>query len=170
MVLNKYIFLDFDGVLNSYRSDVIHHGLQDNPEKQIFMWDYTNPKWDPIAVGLLLRLVMETDAKIVVSSSWRQRNTLDQIHVAFWTYFWDTNGTIIDVTPSLPNKCRGHEIDAWLEKKHPSPVAQEDNYNYVILDDAANIDFLLGQPLVQTDPSVGLSYDNLTDAIEILNG
>lgn len=167
--MNKYIFLDFDGVLNSYRSDVIHHGLQNNPEKQIFMWDYTNPKWDPIAVGLLLRLVMETGAKIVVSSSWRQRNTLDQIHVAFWTYFWDTNGTIIGVTPSLPNKRRGREIDEWLEAHHPSKIDVKTEYKYVILDDAAPIDFLEGQPLVQTDPSVGLSYDNLTDAIRILN-
>ncbi len=46
--MKKYIFLDFDGVINTQ-----------------------NDKFDKKAVANLRRLLVRTDAKVVISSTWR---------------------------------------------------------------------------------------------------
>lgn len=142
----KIIFLDFDGVITTYKS-----GYNIDPEK----------------VKLLLKIVEETGAKIVISSSWRSHNietTREKLgNLTFMKH-------VIDVTPrftvrdydgdywSVP---RGMEINHWLDK--------HDVDNYVILDDES--DMLLEQKkhFVKTDIYKGLSEKGVEKAIKILN-
>ena len=60
----KVIFLDFDGVLNSsgYSASLFEAG---KPTKD----EYGQELFDPETVNLLNRIVDETEAKIVISSS-----------------------------------------------------------------------------------------------------
>lgn len=143
----KIIFLDFDGVITTYKS-----GYSIDPEK----------------VKLLLELVEKTGAKIVISSSWRSHNietTKEKLgNLSFMEH-------VIDVTPrftvrdydgdywSVP---RGMEINYWLNK--------HDVDNYVILDDER--DMLIDQKkhFVHTDTYKGLSEKDICKAVKILNG
>lgn len=162
----RVIFLDIDGVLNSQRSALAFTGFGfPDPEK--------DPKLDPVAVNILRKLVRETEAKIVVSSSWRLGSTVDELRAIFvnWYKVWeDAADIIIDMTPDLWKKTpytkgkqvlRGQEVDAWLEA-HPEVDA------YVIFDD--NSDFLPHQSsrFIQTDPNVGLTFDDYQRALAIL--
>ena len=68
--INKYLFLDVDGVLNSvswYREE----------------WNknhaYPQGDFDPKCVELVNRIVEETGCKVVVSSSWRTESNLQSI-------------------------------------------------------------------------------------------
>lgn len=159
---NKYIFLDFDGVLNSWRSDIAFYGIQSNPEQMIAGFNYIDPKFDPVSVGLLRRLVLATNAKIVISSSWRLLNKVSNIHTSFNYYNWNTTNIIVSMTPRIHNRPRGAEIEQWLTDN-----AQPDD-KYVILDDSA--DMLEHQTLhfVHTDPRLGFGYDDFHEALKIL--
>lgn len=143
----KIIFLDFDGVLSHYNS-----GYNIDPEK----------------VELLLKIVEETGAKIVISSSWRYNTVeLTKKKLGDLSFFEHT----IDVTPRLTyvvdggyhSVPRGEEIKCWL-KKHKNID------NYVILDDEVN-DMLFYQKdhIVETDMYTGLSEKHVKQAIKILN-
>lgn len=67
--INKYLFLDVDGVLNSvswYREE----------------WNkdhvYPQGDFDPKCVEIVNRIVKETGCKVVVSSSWRAEINCNQ--------------------------------------------------------------------------------------------
>jgi hypothetical protein len=120
----KIIFLDIDGVLN-----VIPQGHDE--WGGIFHKHFVdNLKW----------IIEETNAKIVISSSWRFSGLQSMIDM------WKERkypGEIIDITPwNLPNVNpklgfyqrleRGHEIEDWLNR-HPNVT------NYVILDDDSDM-------------------------------
>jgi hypothetical protein len=79
------------------------------------------------AVRHLLDLCEEFNAKIVVSSSWREGNTIEQLKKIF--SIWKFDQYIIDCTPQIEEKYRGREISAWLEKNIDQVHA------FVILDD-----------------------------------
>ena len=140
----KVIFLDIDGVLNNTASLV--EAVHLLPEKAI----------------LLQRLITATDAKIVISSTWRVGRTPAQIQE--YLYFigcW--NATVVDFTPALPG-VRGHEIQTWLD----SGVTNVESY--VIIDD--DDDMLESQKdnFILTDIRCGFTSRDLAKAIEILNG
>lgn len=114
----KIIFLDIDGVLNVY------------PQGR----DKYGPKFHSNFVENLKEIINKTNAKIVISSSWKS-DGLD-ILKSMWRYR-NLPGEIIDITPDLyfiysekedDSYCRGDEIQLWLDK-HPEIV------NYVIIDD-----------------------------------
>ena len=116
----KVIFLDIDGVLNVYPQghdeygSLFHKNFEDN----------------------LKRIVDETGAKIVISSTWRASG-LD-IMREMWSKR-GIPGEVIDITTltwepeeeglDFYERCeRGNEIQHWLDE-HPEVT------NYVILDD-----------------------------------
>ena len=118
--MNKIIFLDFDGVLNTehYQSLLQYQGKPWQDEYGAF--------FDPKAVKQLKRIIDATDADIVVESSWKYLG-LDAMKE-----LWEVRnlpGTIIDITPSLLGKNKGVEIASWLSK-----YAKQD-IRYVIIDD-----------------------------------
>ena len=145
----KIIFLDFDGVITTYKS-----GYKIDPEK----------------VELLLKIVEETGAKIVITSSWRSYNIEETRKklgdLSFMKY-------VIDVTPRLNYRdsdgdywsvARGTEIHHWM-MKHGDDVD-----NYVILDDEEDMLISQNSHFVLTDIYTGLSEEHVQKAIEILNG
>lgn len=143
----KVIFLDVDGVLN-------------NSNWAIQMYDegvhvYAENLLDERAVRLLQKLIDATDAKIVVSSSWRRDKYAmqclsDQLKPM----------EVYDVTP-LKSSIRGDEITAWL-KKHKDVEA------YVILDDDSDMGDHMDH-LIQTTFQRGLQPEHIEEAIKWLN-
>ncbi len=118
----KVIFLDFDGVLN-----LIPQGH-----------DYYGGIFHPEFVDNLGRIIEETGAKLVISSSWRTMG-LERLKMMWEHRLYP--GDIIGVTPDLRWRTkkdamelneveyvRGDEIESWLNL-HPEVT------NYVILDD-----------------------------------
>lgn len=154
MPYQKYIFLDFDGPLNTGR------GEYQDPDRY-------GHHFDDMAVRNLRRIVRETGAQIVVSSSWRHLG-LQKIR-EIWAN-WGMPGEIVGSTPGLWGddrlfETRGEEIQQWLEEN-----AGED-YAFVIIDDMDNSEATEDQEdkWIQVDPHCGISYDDADYAIKILN-
>ena len=139
----KVIFLDVDGVLNS---------KQDGNSVRLRTDSH---------LCLLREIVKATDAKIVLSSSWRRgpvkafknlRNRLAEYGLE-----------IMDSTPVLFDySCRGDEIRLWLDDKGQSVE------RFVTLDDAADMAEFTDINLVQTDPQFGLQEKEALRCIEVL--
>ena len=168
----KVIFLDFDGVLNSscYAARLIKAGkpTQDENGHELF---------DPAAIKRFNRIVDQTEAKVVISSSWRylglttmkeiwqERGLHGQIIGMTSLYAvdeliiehgleWLTNGAEV-------GSPRAVEIEVWLQEHNNLD-------QYVILDDLPMSAALLPH-FVQINPIYGLSDPQATKAIEILN-
>jgi hypothetical protein len=145
----KVIFLDIDGVLNSLRS-AIRYGNFDHFSRE--------------AVKALNILTDATGAKLVISSTWRiaRKDYIDVLRAN------GVMGEIIGATPNLSHDqngvcvgvIRGFEIKVWLED-HP------DVEDFIILDDDNDMGELLNH-LVQTNPDVGLTFDDAKRAIGIM--
>ena len=155
----KVIFLDVDGVLNSMDY------LEENYE------DYRLHPINRICVERLARIVSQTDAKLVLSSSWRTgwSPNEDEIMPAcrILTDILKEYGLeIYDRTETLKISKRAFEIYSWL-KDHKGQVE-----SFLILDDN-NYDWEshgLGSRWIQTDFEYeGLKEEDIPDALEILN-
>jgi hypothetical protein len=148
----KVIFLDFDGVLNSWA-----------------FVNRTNVKGgiigiDPEAVARLSRLMRDTGAHVVVSSTWRLFNTLEDLRRILTDAGLpkDQAALIIDKTPRLSGQHRGIEIALWLKTEAKQPVE-----SFVILDDDSDMADLMDR-LVQTSMDHGLTDHHVEIAKRIL--
>ena len=170
--MNKIIFLDFDGVLNTeYYQELLQF--------QIKPWqDEHGAYFDPNAVKQLERIIDATDADIVVESSWKYLG-LDAMK-ELWKVR-NLPGRIIDITPSttsdeyllnvdlddFSNKmhhCKGLEISSWLSEKRLS------NTRYVIIDDEYVVLESQLSYFILTNPYEGITEEQANKAISILNG
>lgn len=161
---NKIIFLDIDGVLNSSKSaEYYHNKYGGNGFGGFFREDdeptLENVLWDEDCVELLNDIIKETNAKIVISSTWRKYYSLDAFKKMFKLYGVE-NLDIIGRT-KLGTRHRGEEIQAYIDEHKIT--------KYVILDDDS--DMLESQILnfVNTNCDFGLSESDSLKAIEILN-
>ena len=154
--MNKLIFLDIDGVLDTYKS---HYML------------------DPVLLDRLGKILGRTGAWIVVSSSWRASNVPDTVE--FMTDYdnprvgsnpFPFTDKVVGVTPILNSvvdgdidrpATRGEEIAAYL-KAHPCD-------NYVILDDCDEMLRDQWPHLVLVNDEVGLTEADVEKAVGILN-
>jgi hypothetical protein len=184
----KIIFLDFDGVLNH---ELWYKKRFETINKDDVSTNYPYYEFDLEAVNNLNKIIKETDAKVVVSSTWRIGKTVKQLQdmlnlVGF-------KGEVIDTSPSFyargidneENKInytipRGCEIDWWLENKGKFQrinwsMERQEEYlekssvkNYVILDDDS--DMLLSQKehFIKTSQYRGLTESDVNIAINIL--
>ena len=152
--MNKILFLDFDGVLNTEH----YQGLLQYQGKP---WqDEYGDFFDPKAVKQLKRIIDATDADIVVESSWKYLG-LDAMKE-----LWEVRnlpGTIIDITPSLLGKNKGVEIASWLSK-----YAKQD-IRYVIIDDEYVILDSQLPHFILTNPYEGITEEQANRAISMLN-
>ena len=152
-MLVKIVFLDIDGVLNSH--EYIRERAPEKERGSII-------GIDPVAVVRLNRLVRETRAEIVVSSTKRAGRTRAQLIEMLEERGFV--GVVRGMTPEhvVPTpgglyvaERRGHEIGAWLEAAPRYGVEVE---SFVILDDDRDMAHL-------ADRLVKTSFDNgLTDA------
>lgn len=146
------ILLDVDGVLNS--NEFAKYCLEEEGYDPFNCDDL-----DPRAIRNLKRIVDETSANIVLSSSWRwDEKALDAVKKQLKAYgleLYDT--TIMDIMETLS---RTDEIKLYLDE-HPSIT------KYVILDDA-EIKEPLADRWVRCLFKNGLTKKLADEAIEIL--
>ncbi|MCP6727302.1 MAG: HAD domain-containing protein [Patescibacteria group bacterium] len=132
----KVIFLDIDGVLNAIDTKERWQGF-------IGM--------NPVLVDRFNRLVEDTSAEVVLSSTWR--------HASNWRETMKKNGLnmkFLDRTIRMPGKIRGLEIKEWLDRNEVE--------KYVILDD--DTDMLPDQPLFKTSYLEGGLTDRICDSVK----
>lgn len=151
---NNVIFLDIDGVLNSAAYDRERTDSDGNIDVSRFV--------------LLKQIVDETNAQIVLSSSWRkhwepEEEKCDAVGGELNRSFHAAGLCIADKTPILGS--RQEEISSWLDT-HPHIA------NYVILDDAFGGWGELEPHLVRTNSRIGrgLEKRHVDAAINILKG
>lgn len=155
----KVIFLDFDGVLNSSASFI----METRKRKAL-------PKGTLCPVNQTLcyvccsnfQYVLEhaPDAKIVISSTWRQIFDLDWLRAKLTSYGID-GSRVIDETPHTFSGPRGREINLWLED-HPEVT------DYVIIDDSYIGGKFTEKEIVKTTWEVGMTLAHALQAIKIL--
>ena len=146
--MDKIIFLDVDGVLNSKytnaRSPEGHVGVMDSKVK------------------LLSKLVEETNADVVISSDWRLIKDADYQYLINKLRY-KGRIEIRGETPNLSWSHRGTEIKSYLDD-HPTDA-------WVVLDDIVFSDFeIVEGHLVLTDPEFGLTEADVEKAKRILEG
>ena len=156
------VFLDIDGVLNT--------GEDTNAPQDRF-----GDAFNPDAVENLSKVIAETGAVIVVSSSWKFFG-LDKMQ-EMWKER-NLPGQVIGITPNTISDemllnanlddmdslgFKGLEINEWLSK-HGKLIDK-----YAILDDENN--FLPEQQphFVQTNPKCGITKEDAKRVIKILN-
>ena len=165
--MRTVIFLDLDGVLNTgwWYSQMDRKTPKDK-------YGYA---FDPNAVANLKRIIDETGAEIVISSSWKS------FGLSGLQAMWKDRGLpgkVVDITPDimsdemllnvdLNNKDmlynRGCEVKGWLSKHGDEVVS------YVIIDDMDDVLPEQQPHFVWTDEKVGLTEGNAVQAIMILN-
>lgn len=119
----KVIFLDFDGVLN-----VIPQGH-----------DEFGGIFHPEFVDNLKRIIDETGAKLIISSSWRHSG-LERMK-RMWE-FRGYPGEIIGITPDLWRRVKDEEYHERLQRGDEIQVILDlkpEIENYVILDDDSDM-------------------------------
>ncbi len=163
----RILFLDIDGVLNTkwWYTQMDRNSPRDQ-------YGYA---FDPKAVANLKRIVEETGAGIVISSSWKSFGFSELEEM--WT---DRGlpGKLIGVTPNSVSDelllnadidsielfhIRGEEIKEWLTK-HGKNVS-----NYAIIDDMDNMLSEQHSHFVHTNPEVGITEEDAEKAIAIIN-
>jgi hypothetical protein len=169
--MEKYIFLDIDGVLATPKSI---EGVGGE-------WKIEDEKQE-----LLKHIIDSTGAKIVLSSSWRKWDLETTIEFmkqeGFWFYDLIIGVTIrayqyLDRTKkihlSIP---RGVEIKQWIDTNIHSDNGKNwewkelgKDYQYVILDDESDMLYTQRKNFVRTISKEGLTTEDCADAIRILN-
>lgn len=158
LFMKKILFLDIDGVLNGH-DDLGAYSI--------------NPK----CVDQLNYILMCTEAKVVLSSSWRHliisgEMTLRGFEVLLRSHGVQLSDGLLGHTrsefrtlyeASLDGDSRDREILDWLKENRGNELIL-----YVALDDMPLP--LLGPRHVQTDPYIGLTEEDASKAIELLNG
>lgn len=151
----KIVFLDVDGVLNS---DKFYNELLADEGIDCFREDILDQR----AIGRVARIIRDTEARVVISSSWRwdtqsMDRLLEQLK-AFGIEPVDT--TILDMRV---NMSRADEIKLWLDQ-HPEVT------DYVVLDDDIMNIPEVGRHHIKTNMSRGLESNHVEQAKKILNG
>jgi hypothetical protein len=185
--LNRFLFLDIDGVLNSSRSVIVKIGPKASTSQVVAdLADLAGSHGygvqeglltaDPICVALVNKLVEAGGEDMVLVLSSTHRKFLydteapygSDEHLRRLRHYLTTMGLNVparfSITPNLHVK-RGLEIDQWLNHAYENG-AYDDDEPYVILDDAA--DMLPDQPLVRVDPRHGLSFEDYAEACKHL--
>jgi hypothetical protein len=173
--VQRYLFLDIDGVLNTIRYS---NYLIDNDEDEA---DEDGALFDPEAVNNLACIVENIpDLRIIISSTWRLKG---------WEWMkrlWvkrQLPGTIYSFTPVLEVVCfvdkinrkdtssvypygtRALEVNEWLRLyTGQNPFS----YKYVILDDFNDFLIMQQEHVIITNPNFGITKEDVVKALEIL--
>ncbi len=148
----KILFLDIDGVLNS--------------ERYIRKCGRCGLLIDPTRLALVKMIVDATDAKIVLTTSWREHwdidvNGCDSVGCEINDVFSEIGLRIFDKTPSI-DRNREKEIEEWLSYNYPID-------NFVVIDDCFLDSKTIRGHFVKTDNySDGIDESNVEEAIKIL--
>lgn len=151
----KIIFLDIDGVLNCVHTKNKLNGI---------------PFVDEDKILRLKKIIDATNAKIVLSSTWRFGMLFPDLpgrdvndFIALQQALREHQIEIMDCTPYSLDGVRGEEINQWLIN------TSENIENFIILDDSDDIKPLRAH-LILTDFSGGLQDIHVQKAIIALEG
>lgn len=145
------IFLDIDGVLNCQ--------LFYTTIDQTKVGTYTEQNICRERISWLNDLCKETEAKVVISSTWRMGRTTDELK----ELLSEVGATfeIIGKTPVLRESgyVRGNEIQMWIEKNIESLTGLNyfDFHTYAIVDDDSDMLYQQRHNLFLTDTYSGLT-------------
>lgn len=181
----RVIFLDVDGVLNSEaygrKLEDRHRELghtEPSPEGKTTCDCFKlSNQIDRDAVARLNRLVAASEAKIVISSSWRKLFDPPELRRIL-----SEHGLVAEIIGETPDAWdetarfdmkmeygndgdrlfRGHEIDYWLR------YTGKDVDRFMILDDGSDMAMHRNR-LVQTDPEIGLCDEDVELAIRVMS-
>lgn len=168
--MNPIIFLDIDGVLNTTNYNALNHfyrrheaeikGLQfSSPNLRCRTRDKYGHLFDITAVRYLSLLISQTDADIVISSTWRLSGL--SVMREMWEYR-NLPGNVIDITPTIYDEPRrGKEIYSWCTNHGVSD-------KYVILDDDSDMLPSQMNNFVKCSTDFGLDYLGYGKALAIL--
>lgn len=151
--MEKYIFLDFDGVLNTeqYQAQLAVAGKERK--------DKYGPLFDPEAVACLKRLADETKAEIVIISSWRFIHDTDTLYE-----MWEERGLPDEIfrimSREVADDNRSSGVKSFAFGKYIPYVILDDEYTYV--DEQKPY-------LIRVNPVKGLTDADVDKAIVILN-
>jgi len=151
----KIVFLDIDGVLNNSRmTDSIGEGL-----------DVVSKS----AVDIFNEFTDETDAKIVISSTWRHVKGRTHEGLVVLLQSLGLTGDIIGQTPVLRERhsLRGNEIYGWL--KENGALVGGDFNSYVIIDDDSDMLLWQARNFVSVDNYTGITPNTTYKAKRILD-
>ncbi|MDE6485020.1 MAG: hypothetical protein K2L14_06485 [Duncaniella sp.] len=153
-VMVKYIFLDFDGVLNTeqYRAQL---SIAGKPTK-----DEYGPLFDPKAVARLAEIIEFTGAEIFVISSWGEVLGREKI-LEMWNKR-NLPGEIRAVfVPDEKCDSKVQWIKGCLERNNFIP--------YIILDDESVFSPEQEKHFIEVNPVIGISKEITEYSISILN-
>jgi hypothetical protein len=162
MILPNIIFLDMDGVLCTPRACIAYGNTGGG-------YSYL----DPVACALVKKLCVECNAKIVVSSAWRQmfdqeamRAILNAACPNLGNYIWQSHHhwrtSDFDFEPGWSDTSdRGREIKRWID------FHETEFNNFVILDDMADMRPLQAS-LVRCDIYDGMGFTQYFAAEKML--
>lgn len=151
----KLIFLDLDGVLNSY--DNMRAMTVLNEDRAMDQWH--NHWFDGRTVMWLKYILNNTGARIVITSTWR--------HSAHFDKMWQSRhmpDVVISRTPRSVHGFRGEEIDVWMSR-----YGKEKIQSYLILDDDRDMLPEQWPYFVQTKGDFGITMVEARKGIRILN-
>jgi hypothetical protein len=173
----KILFLDFDGVLNSYQSATFWHTRRDQMKWENEMYrdwpgtlkEYIAQEFCPIALSNVEELCRrELDLRIVVSSTWRMGETVETLKEILkpskivCDRLIGTTPIIYKDNHEVP---RGIEIQHWLDNYE----FKDQITGFAILDDDGDMEHLMNK-LVQTDVEHGFKWTDIKKVQDVLNG
>lgn len=166
----NYIFLDIDGVLNSEKYILKMHKKHGEDKKaipeEIYNLRFLNEK----AFKLLGKVVKQTNANIILSSSWRSAfinnypsrdNLLAQ---QFYATLHKYGMTISGIT-TLKHKDRGLQILEYVNQY----LLETDCW--IVIDDECSdiIPYIQNNKFIKTDFKTGFMKKHMRQAIKLLN-
>lgn len=158
--MEKFIFLDVDGVTNTERFIEAARLLRAETR------DEYSIIYDPTVMRYLNGIVEETRAKYVISSTWRAEG------LKYFQDMWEGRGykgEVIACTPFSRLRHRGAEINEWLVN-HLKDKDDSYEFSYIILDDDSDmLDFQAEHRFVQTCFSTGVVMDDIPEIYKCLN-
>jgi hypothetical protein len=149
---HNVIFCDIHGVVvRPEEGDVVEYS------KDGHMKYSPKHEWDPRCVELINRLIEVTSAKLVITSTLKEKKSLH-----FIKKYAKHNGVhVYDVTPNIAHNEKGEEIKAWI-KKHGV-------LNFAIIDDnVLDIPSYYPDNFIQTNSISGITDKEYKLAHKIL--
>jgi len=153
------VFLDIDGVLNSkqwYAHGAASHEVISPTDRKL--WEHSI---DPDCVRRLNRILQQTGAVVIVSSSWRKTHALSEIVSILESRGF--RGDVVGATSANGTLSGAEEITEWLAENRPPGAA------YVLIDDELT-SALPAERVVSPSNQTGLTDKDVEQAIAILSG
>jgi hypothetical protein len=146
------IFLDIDGVLRTHASDLEWSRRLGEP----IPFSVFDRKFDTVIASRINEVAGYARAKIVVTSTWRTKHSLEQLKRIF-----RESGISAEVAGTTGiGTSRGEEIEQWILDNGVS--------SYVVIDDQVRdiLDHITEERVIKVDPAIG--FEDVDKAIDIL--